>query len=75
MLVEAFLRLNDQLASDPARHLRRIREPFDGMEFAFSMVDPENRFCEHYFVFHILFGADEETLVVARVAYLRILGA
>lgn len=75
VLVEAFLRLREQLADDPQRHLQRIREPFDGMAYGFNMIDPGNRFCEHHFIFHVLYGADEESLIVVRLMYLRVLGA
>src|SRR5437870_2667854 len=43
VLVEAYLQLRDKLSQDPWRHLRRTSAPFDGMEFRFSMIDPENR--------------------------------
>lgn len=71
---EVYLRLNEVLPGDPGRHLRREQDPFDGMAYRFSLIDPENRLCQHGFVFHILFGADEETLFVARGAHVRTIG-
>jgi len=45
------------------------------MAYYFSMMDPENRLCEHFFTFHILYGQDEETLFVPRGAHVRAFGA
>lgn len=74
VLVSAHLSLRERLAADPIGELVRVQSPFDGMAFPFSMVDPENRFVEHQFAFHVFYHSDEETLIVARVAYLRIVG-
>ena len=71
MLVEVQLRLRQDLREDPARSLIRLREPFDGMCYLFSMIDPENRLREHLFAFQVLYHSDEERIVVARGGYQR----
>ena len=65
------IRLREEL---PTARLIRTTEPFDGMIYFFSMVDPINRFCEHTCTFHILFSQDEETLLVINFAYKRSVG-
>jgi hypothetical protein len=70
LLVEVHLRLQ-QLEQDPARLLVRLRQPFDGMCYRFSLVDPENRLREHRFLFHVVYSQDEERLIVVRGAYQR----
>ena len=71
VFTEVHLRLNQELPADPTSQLVRTRSPFDGMTYSFGLIDPENRLCEHRFLFHIFYGQDEETLWVARGAYLR----
>ncbi|MBI3407874.1 MAG: hypothetical protein HY040_05900 [Planctomycetes bacterium] len=71
MLVEVYIRLREQLAADPTRLLMRLTEPFDGMVYGFHMIDPENRLCEHFFVFQVVFSQDEQTLIVAKAGYER----
>lgn len=70
MLVEVYLRLN---AIDPSR-LVRANDPFDGMVFEFSMVDPENRLCEHVFAFQVVFSQDEQALIVVKGGHARQIG-
>ena len=70
VLVELHLRVN-ALSDEPANQLIRLREPFDGMVFAFALIDPTNRLCEHLFAFKILYSQDEESLHVVRGQYLR----
>ena len=66
LLVEVYLRFARDLTSDPAEHLVRTDSPFDGMTYAFSIVDPNNRLHEHRFAFWILYSQDEEKLIVTR---------
>jgi hypothetical protein len=66
MLVEVQLRLRQDLRENPTRSLIRLRQPFDGMCYLFSMVDPENRLREHFFAFQVLYHPDEERIIVAR---------
>src|SRR5216683_520916 len=73
-LVEVYLRLRDRLRENPASQLRRARRPFEGMVYEFSFVDVENRLCEHHFVFHVVYGQDEETLLIANGGYKRQIG-
>ena len=69
LLVDVYLRLQEELAQNPPQHLRRTREPFDGMEYRFSLTDPNNRLLEHICVFHVKYGQDEETLWVVKCGY------
>ena len=71
MLVEVQLRLRQDLRENPAQSLIRLQEPFDGMCYLFSMVDPENRLREHFFAFQVLYHSDEECIIVARGGYQR----
>jgi hypothetical protein len=71
VLVDGYLYLNEVLPTDPKAFLRRARQPFDGLLYEFSFIDPENRLRQHLFVFLIVYSQDEETLIVANGAYLR----
>jgi hypothetical protein len=71
LLVEIYLQLNERLPLNPQLSLRRTETPFEGMVFDFSLIDPENRLREHYCIFHILYGQDEQTLLVAQAGYFR----
>jgi hypothetical protein len=73
VLVEVYLRL-EALRNTPADHLRRERRPFDGMVWRFNLIDPDNRIQQHFFCFQVLYGQDEQTLMVARGAYIRTVG-
>jgi hypothetical protein len=66
--------LHEELAQAPTQHLVRTRDPFDGMVYALSLIDPQNRLCVHTFAFKVLYSQDEETLVVANGAYMRRIG-
>ena len=66
VLVEVHLRLREDLAQNPSQKLQRQEMPFDGMVYRFRMIDPENRFHEHFFAFHVIYGGDEQTLYIAR---------
>jgi hypothetical protein len=68
MWAEVLLRLLQVLPSSPTQHLQRVRQPFDGMVYQFSMIDPEDRLTEHHFSFHVVYGQDEQTLFVPRGA-------
>ena len=70
VLVDVYLRIEQLLTESPTRHLRRGRRPFEGMQLRFTVPDPDNRLLVHGFVFHVLYGQDEETLWVARGGYL-----
>jgi hypothetical protein len=61
VLVDVYLRL-DLLTSNPAERLSRETTPFDGMVYRFSLIDPTNELCVHTFLFHAVYGQDEETL-------------
>ena len=74
VLVEVHLRLRDHLPRDPLGLLRRTRQPFDGMTYHFSLIDPKNRFCVHDCLSQVIYSQDEETLEVVQGAYVRRVG-
>src|ERR1700724_2671156 len=71
ILVDVYLWLNDRLPLDPLHSLRRVENPFEGMVFEFSLIDPDNRWREHFFTFHVLYGQDEQTLLIDQCGYVR----
>jgi len=75
VLTEVLLRLHQTLRDNPSALLERTEQPFDGMSYPFGLIDPENRLCQHFFRFHVLYAADETTLFVARGAYGKTVGA
>ena len=74
ILVEIHLRLNDRLSENPSQYLHRTRVPFDGMEYSFSIIDPDNRLCEHLCFFQVIYSQDEEELFVVNASYVRRIG-
>ena len=54
----------EALESRPAEKLIRAATPYPGMNYRFSLVDPDNRLAEYHFIFHVAYGQDEETLHV-----------
>ena len=74
LLVEAYLRLTEDLKENPAQRLVRAETPFDGMVFYFSCVDPDNRFTEHHCYFQVMYAQDETTLLVVNFGYRRSTG-
>lgn len=62
LFVEVHLRMN----GIRLEYLSCIEKPFAGMAFGFSIVDPDNRLREHDFLFQVMFGSDEQTLIVSR---------
>ena len=73
-VIENHLRLREDLPEDPASKLVRTRTPFDGLTYAFTTIDPENRLCVHLFGFQVLYGQDEETLEVVQGSYWKRVG-
>jgi hypothetical protein len=71
VLVDVYLYLNEVLPADPPTFLRRTRQPFDGMVYEFNFIDSDNRLCEHFFVFQVVYAQDEQTLIIANGAYIR----
>jgi hypothetical protein len=70
VLVEVYLRLRERLAENPTDQLIRTPDPFDGLVYAFEMVDPQNRLSVYRLFFHVIYGQDEETLYVLNGAML-----
>jgi hypothetical protein len=74
LLVDVYRHLCETLPANPSANLIRDRKLFDGMVCGFRIVDPANRFTEHKFLFHVMYGADElsgkrSTLFVLRVCH------
>lgn len=67
-LVDVYLRL-EELRENPSSLLRRSEFPLDGMVYEFAFVDWQNRLCEHHFRFLVVYGQDEESLIVASGLY------
>ncbi len=40
---DVLMHLHQVLPQAPSAHLRRVRQPFDGMVYEFSLIDPEDR--------------------------------
>lgn len=74
LLVEVNLRLFQSFRQNPLANLERVRVPFDGMVHRFALMDPDNRFCEHHFTFHIMYGQDEQSLAIIDGHYVRLFG-
>jgi hypothetical protein len=45
--VEVFLRLREELPDHPVARMWRADQPFDGMHYGFTLIDPQNRLCVH----------------------------
>jgi hypothetical protein len=71
ILKEIYLHLTEVLPGDPEHNLSRETSPFDGMVTQFTRRDPYTSGREHEFAFLVVFGIDEDTLVVERGTYLR----
>jgi hypothetical protein len=72
VLVDVHLRIQD-LGTNP-HWLVRVAAPFDGMVFPLMLIDPDNRFCEHAFFFHVRYAQDEECLLIVNAAYRKTVG-
>lgn len=70
VLTDIYLRLSE-LADNPAEQLVSLESPFTGMVLRHSLIDPENRMCQHVFWFHVVYSADETALLVINGAHFR----
>jgi hypothetical protein len=59
--------LHDELAESPTTHLQRVRCQADCLQYSFCQSD---RSGDHLFVFTIVYGRDEETLIIVDCEYL-----
>jgi hypothetical protein len=73
LLVDINLKLRT-VCENPTAHLKFDPDLYDGMSYSFSLVDPQNRLCEHRFVFQFVYSQDEQTLIVANAGYTRRIG-
>ena len=69
ILKEVYLHFTEVLPQDPENNLIRQTTPFDGMVAEFIRRDAHMKNCEHEFAFLVVFGHDEETLIVERGNY------
>ena len=60
-----------RLGTNPASQLIPARDVEGGMLLVFSLVDPDNRFREHSFLFRVFYDQDEETLWVVEASHLQ----
>src|SRR4051812_6104895 len=72
LLVDVYLHITEDLPAAPQTKLAPTSD--SGMLYYFSIVDPENRLCEHSFWFRVYYHPDETTLLVASGMYRRQLG-
>jgi hypothetical protein len=72
MLVDVHMHLNDELPRSPTTSLQVNRGLFamGGMVYGFDLIDLKNRMLVHAFRFQVFYLADEQTLLVARGAYI-----
>ena len=75
LVAEVYLRLTGELGQDPPRYLRPLPAWYQGMEYRFALIDPDNRLCEHVCTFWVVYGQDEETLTVENFTYERRMGS
>jgi hypothetical protein len=73
LLVDISLRLR-AVCDNPTAHLQRDEDLYEGMVYAFNLVDPMNRLCEHRFAFQFVYSQDEQTLILANAGYVRRIG-
>ena len=71
VLVDVHVMIREVLPSSPTTFLRRRRHPFDGMNFEFSLIDPQERTRKHTFDFLVSYGQDEQSLHVVQCGYVR----
>jgi len=69
VFVDVYLQLNEVLPSAPTQLLLPNADERDGMLFYFSIIDPQDRLCEHSFLFRVFFSQDETKLIVASGTY------
>jgi hypothetical protein len=74
LLVDIYLTLSRDLSDNPAARLERTQEPFDGLLYRFSRIDPANRLSLYRFVFQPVYSQDEESLIVVRGGFAHELG-
>lgn len=60
-------RLRDELAVSPTSHLTRVRGEADCLQYSFCESD---RAGDHLLVFTVVYGQDEETLIIVDCEYL-----
>jgi hypothetical protein len=71
LLVEVYLRLRDDLSRHPADSLIRLHDLVDRLMYSFSIRDLSNRTFDYIFVFQVVYGQDEESIVILDAHYER----
>jgi hypothetical protein len=62
----------DELGSSPIRHLVRVPEPADTLEYELCVRDPDDPGGGFLFLFSAVYHADEETLLIYDCDFLRV---
>lgn len=64
-------KLRNDLAADPAAHLRPCIAPWEERLnlFSFSLPDPADANRKYLFMFHVVYGDDEKTLIVVECGF------
>jgi hypothetical protein len=63
-VIGAILRGLDRLALHPNQQLIRVGPPHDKLQFDLPVLDPATPDYEYLYAFTVLYGADEESLIV-----------
>jgi hypothetical protein len=69
---ELLERLYEELAESPTRHLKRLANPSDILEYSYCVEREGIPPYDYLFSFSIAYATDEETLIVRDCEYLRI---
>jgi hypothetical protein len=72
LLVDVYLQLQADLVTNPKEKMFPASD--SGMLYPFTIIDRENRLCEHAFWFRVYYHPDEETLLIASGFYRRQVG-
>ena len=67
VFVEVYIQLCENLPKNPPQYLKREESSFDGMVYRLGMIDPDNRFCEHFLHFKY-FTAQTKKRSISRAA-------
>ena len=67
---EILERLYEELAPQPSKHLRLLPPPADHLEYVFTMTGVGEPPRDYLFAFNVLYGADEQTIIIRDCLYL-----
>jgi hypothetical protein len=69
---EILERLYEELAPNPKRHLKRLNEPADILEYSFCVQNQGVPAFDYLFCFSVAYATDEETLIIRDCQFLKI---